>query len=1036
MREEAIKLFSKICKTHSYWERKPLLPVLEIYRELNIKKREILYEFFCSEGISILAALMNGARVITGNLNPVAVFLNKVLIRPVNIATLKYFYNFVEQDIKNEIINLYTIKCPACKKNTIIDYTIWEGREETSKPVSMKIHCPDCGRKYIDIIKDNVKFKSSNYKSGKWYPKTKIAARNKIEVEFYYQLFTNRNLKALSLLLESISKIKIIGYKDALQYVFTSILGNCSEMHSHSGTHLFSFSDGAIYPYKPAKKRKEINVWQAFSNGFENFVDCKNYIYEVLPELMDIRITDSEIKFNNDQYDVLITKSDIFDPSYNMQQPFTYCFLNPPCCRDKEYMNYYQFWGSWLKMNIGTRRDYCVKKDKPEEYIRAISNVLNQVADKSKKNIAIVLFPDRISGKLDTAMNELIKNAGFFIHKKQTVISTTKSNLSDRKDNFYILRKEKYNPLKTQKMSDDQLQNKYINYCRAAAFLYYGAGKISIGNIEILVAGIMPSIIGEGVVPITGAELKNSIKDNRVNQRCYHSFCLALLDIIFNNDTLVYRYINEKIFNHLFFDLPRVDISDFSNEFVAAAFIVSDNHTDFIFCFSDQQEDLLEEIINKVNRSDKDQFKKICIVIERDNIVMREKRNLKYSGKWKRVFFVSFDDIMDRAEKIDQMSFKKLCAKRIKKQNLFNQPVQGVNTYYAEVLDNIPFEHLIDSADLKHYKLRFRVNDIFQNILPGQFVMIDTVPAGKKKYQDKSKRLTGDYKDNDTFYTCASPYLKRPFGIHRAYYEHFPKDYLKKIRLPKNLSLVLHTVYPYEFDVFYKVLERGIGTKNLSKIVSGDIIRIIAPLGSRYNLRELREQGIEEVHVIGGGVGMAPLVFLVQALRFFSFKIKAFVGISSIEFLKHSDDYYKHSFTEETKYAKIYYDDLIDIGLTENDIYISCEEKTDEAPGIKNLFIGNISDYYKQFLSQKSNGKGSIAFSCGPTLMMKEVNSICKEYKIPLKVLLEKRMACGIGVCFSCICQIKSKDGDYQNMKVCVDGPIFDAKDVKELNYG
>jgi dihydroorotate dehydrogenase electron transfer subunit len=241
-------------------------------------------------------------------------------------------------------------------------------------------------------------------------------------------------------------------------------------------------------------------------------------------------------------------------------------------------------------------------------------------------------------------------------------------------------------------------------------------------------------------------------------------------------------------------------------------------------------------------------------------------------------------------------------------------------------------------------------------------------------------------------------------------------------------------VYPHEFDVFYKVLERGIGTKNLSKIVPGDMIRIIAPLGSRYNLMELREQGIEEVHVIGGGVGMAPLVFLVQALRFYSFKVKAFVGISTIEFLKHTDDYYKHSFTEETKYAKIYYDDLIDIGLSENDIYISCEKKTTEAPGIKNLFIGNISDYYKEYLSEKMNGKKQAAFSCGPTLMMREINRICKENKIPLKVLLEKRMACGIGVCFSCVCQIKNEKGDYQNMKVCVDGPVFNAEDVKELN--
>jgi dihydroorotate dehydrogenase electron transfer subunit len=43
-------------------------------------------------------------------------------------------------------------------------------------------------------------------------------------------------------------------------------------------------------------------------------------------------------------------------------------------------------------------------------------------------------------------------------------------------------------------------------------------------------------------------------------------------------------------------------------------------------------------------------------------------------------------------------------------------------------------------------------------------------------------------------------------------------------------------------------------------------------------------------------------------------------------------------------------------------------------------------------------------------------------------------MACGIGVCFSCVCQVRDQSGDYHYSKVCMDGPIYNAEDVKELN--
>ena len=88
---ESIKLFNSISRTHSYWGRNPLTGLLEIFKD--VKEGDVVVNPFCGGGTPVLAALLQGARVIAGDLNPMAVFLTKVLIRPISIsALLRAFY--------------------------------------------------------------------------------------------------------------------------------------------------------------------------------------------------------------------------------------------------------------------------------------------------------------------------------------------------------------------------------------------------------------------------------------------------------------------------------------------------------------------------------------------------------------------------------------------------------------------------------------------------------------------------------------------------------------------------------------------------------------------------------------------------------------------------------------------------------------------------------------------------------------------------------------------------------------------------------
>jgi len=63
--------------------------------------------------------------------------------------------------------------------------------------------------------------------------------------------------------------------------------------------------------------------------------------------------------------------------------------------------------------------------------------------------------------------------------------------------------------------------------------------------------------------------------------------------------------------------------------------------------------------------------------------------------------------------------------------------------------------------------------------------------------------------------------------------------------------------------------------------------------------------------------------------------------------------------------------------------------------------------------------------------MMEAVAKIAAEKSIPCEVSLETPMACGIGICFTCVAKIRTIDGEWDYKRTCVEGPVFDAAKVE-----
>ncbi|MGB9595773.1 MAG: dihydroorotate dehydrogenase electron transfer subunit [Candidatus Poribacteria bacterium] len=194
-------------------------------------------------------------------------------------------------------------------------------------------------------------------------------------------------------------------------------------------------------------------------------------------------------------------------------------------------------------------------------------------------------------------------------------------------------------------------------------------------------------------------------------------------------------------------------------------------------------------------------------------------------------------------------------------------------------------------------------------------------------------------------------------------------------------------------DVLFKIV--GKGTHFLSQRNIGDDLEITGPLGNGFPL----EGDFDTAMLIAGGMGIAGLFLLAEHLRHKN--IIMLIGACS-----------------QDKIIGI--DDLNEIG-------INTRIATDDGScGYK----GMVTDLLKNGITDKDDITKSKLFACGPMPMLKEVAQIAKQKNIPAYVSLEEKMACGIGACMGCACEVISSDGKIQYKMVCKDGPVFNAEEI------
>ena len=191
----------------------------------------------------------------------------------------------------------------------------------------------------------------------------------------------------------------------------------------------------------------------------------------------------------------------------------------------------------------------------------------------------------------------------------------------------------------------------------------------------------------------------------------------------------------------------------------------------------------------------------------------------------------------------------------------------------------------------------------------------------------------------------------------------------------------------------------GEGTKEFAQLKSGNKIDILGPHGSGFDLEKAKE--CKSVLIVGGGVGTPPLLQLAKDLKK-QYRERLEINIV----LGFRDEPYLHS--EFEAYGKVYL-------------------ATDSG---KVGYHGNVVSLMKEKLQMtQEQAKDCVAFSCGPTPMLKALKSYFSELDLEAEFSLEERMGCGFGGCVGCVVPIGTVE-EFEYKKVCKDGPVFDYRKV------
>lgn len=216
-------------------------------------------------------------------------------------------------------------------------------------------------------------------------------------------------------------------------------------------------------------------------------------------------------------------------------------------------------------------------------------------------------------------------------------------------------------------------------------------------------------------------------------------------------------------------------------------------------------------------------------------------------------------------------------------------------------------------------------------------------------------------------------------------------------------SFALYGVKPgdeYAGTIQFVVAAKGPGTEWLLGCRIGDKLDLVGPLGVPF---PMPRESVPAV-LVGGGYGTAPLLPLAEALLEQNSDVEMIIGAA----------------TASRLFGELQAKRLIGKVTVTTD---------DGSAGQR----GWVTDPLPSAIERLG---AEIVYACGPMGMLRAVGDVAQAHAIPAQVAVEEAMACGIGVCMTCVLPVRGKDGVSRFVRSCVEGPVFEAGRVRWADVG
>jgi dihydroorotate dehydrogenase electron transfer subunit len=209
---------------------------------------------------------------------------------------------------------------------------------------------------------------------------------------------------------------------------------------------------------------------------------------------------------------------------------------------------------------------------------------------------------------------------------------------------------------------------------------------------------------------------------------------------------------------------------------------------------------------------------------------------------------------------------------------------------------------------------------------------------------------------------------------------------------------VLEAGEPVGIDIVYLVV--GKMTGRLAQLRAADRLEIWGPLG--HGFRKLT--GVSEVALVAGGIGQTPFLAAVRDML----GTRGYGGQPA----KRQVDRVRLCYGVRTADLAAGVEDFRAAGAI---VHLATDDGTRGWHG-----------YVVELLAAQPRPDHLVG--CGPEPMMRALARLARDWNVPCDLSLETPMACGLGICFGCVTKIRTPTGGWDYQRVCVDGPVFDAR--------